>query len=253
MGNLVEWLSDAEIEQIYTAGYWNDIELEKDKAWWIADGNYEECMRYLADSKLMNDYLEAQHIINQFNGDKLVVADFAAGIGWASAMLSRVKKISHIYAVEISRHRIELLLPHSVIMLDGDEDKITPCIGSFYNTKFPNESIDLVFMSQAFHHANEPFKLLSESSRILKKGGHILLIGEHNIGFFQILKKSLINLIKKGNFTFDFYELFPADCEMGDHYYRSSDYRFMATACGLESHFYKLKSGNAMYLLSKVR
>ena len=34
-----------------------------------------------------------------------------------------------------------------------------------------NESMDIVFMSQAFHHADQPLKLLTEIDRVTRGGG----------------------------------------------------------------------------------
>jgi len=53
-------LSDAELNLLYTSEYWNDIEAEKRKVWWIQDGAYEPLLAYLKSSKLYDDYLVAE-------------------------------------------------------------------------------------------------------------------------------------------------------------------------------------------------
>ena len=34
------WLSDKELETMFSSEYWNDNEVEKNKAFWILGGNY---------------------------------------------------------------------------------------------------------------------------------------------------------------------------------------------------------------------
>jgi hypothetical protein len=47
MSEVQRWLSDNDLKGLYTASYWNDIEDERKKPWWIEDGDYQRCRRYL--------------------------------------------------------------------------------------------------------------------------------------------------------------------------------------------------------------
>ena len=47
------WLSDAELSDIYTSDFWNNVDIEKNKSFWICDGNYSKCKRYLETSGLL--------------------------------------------------------------------------------------------------------------------------------------------------------------------------------------------------------
>lgn len=84
--------------------------------------------------------------------------------------------------------------------------------------------MDIIFLAQAFHHADKPLCLLVKCDRILKKGGRIILLGEHFIGKKLHLRKMLSVLVKQKKFYTDFYKLFEPDEKPGDHYYRRSDY-----------------------------
>ncbi len=247
------WLSDEEQANIYSASFWNDIEQEKKKEWWIADGNYQRCMAYLERSGLLHEYCEAEKVVAAFPGDSLKIADLAAGIGWTSALLSKLPNVSEVHAVEISRHRLGDLCEHSVRMMHGNEDKLYRHLGSFYDLQFDNDSLDLLFLSQGFHHANRPLSLLVECDRVLKEGGKILLIGEPNMGVKTIIRRIMKLLIKERRLVTAFSELFPPDHETGDHYYSASNYRFMFGIMGYELRYQVMRTGNAMLVATKAK
>ena len=79
-----------------------------------------------------------------------------------------------------------------------------------------------------------------------------LLIGEHHISSLKVIKRIFKTLLQEGRFTTDFYELFKPDPIMGDHYYRVSDYFFIAKSLGFNVLLSRLRSGNAMYILTKL-
>ena len=251
MHKIENWLSDEELETIYTSSYWNDIEEEKKKEWWIEDGNYKKCIDYLNSSKLLYEYQQAEKFINNFEGQAIRVADLAAGIGWTSALLSKLPNVSEVHAVEISKHRIGSLFEHSFKMLSGENNKIFRYLGSFYDLQFDDKSIDIIFMSQAFHHADKPFKLLFECDRVLKDYGRIILVGEHYIGIKKIIRRFLSILIRQKKVTINFYEMFKPDQVLGDHYYRCSDYYFMFGSMGYDVQHKQLESGKVIYIADK--
>jgi ubiquinone/menaquinone biosynthesis C-methylase UbiE len=226
------WLSDDELKGIYTSSYWNDIEEERRKEWWIEDGDYARCRRYLESSKLIDEYAQAEAFIRAIPQDGLRIADLAAGIGWTSALLSKLDNVAEVHAVEISLHRLERLLPHSVAMFGGRAEKIRRYLGSFYDLQLPPQSMDLVFLSQAFHHADRPIKLMMECDRVLKTGGRIVMVGEHGVGPGWFIGRFLKALLRQRKIVMDFHRLFPPDPLLGDHYYRRSDYYFLFAAMG---------------------
>jgi len=48
-----------------------------------------------------------------------------------------------------------------------------------------NNSVDFIFLCQAFHHADDPEKLIYEIRRVLKPDGIVIIIGEH-IKIFKV-------------------------------------------------------------------
>lgn len=245
------WLTDEQLANIYSSSYWNNPEEEKKKDWWIADGNYQRCLNYLDRSGLLHEYREAEKIVATLPGNSIKIADVAAGIGWTSALLSKLPNVSEVHAVEVSQHRLGDLFKHSIRMLEGDTLKLYRHLGSFYDLKFENDSLDLIFLSQAFHHADRPLHLLVECDRVLKAGGHFVIIGEHYIGAKQIIRRFFRTLIKENKLVTAFHDLFPPDQDSGDHYYRVSDYEFMFRTMGYQLEHRVLQNGNAMYVAKK--
>jgi SAM-dependent methyltransferase len=251
MREIKNWLSDEELKLVYTSSYWNDIEEEKKKEWWIEDGNYKKCLDYLKSSKLLYGYQQSEKFISNFATISIKIADLGAGIGWTSALLSKLQNISEVHAVDISKHRMDSLFKNSVKMFSGEEDKIFRYIGSFYDLKFKDKSMDIIYMSQSFHHANKPLKLFLECDRVLKNNGRIILVGEHYIGIKLIIRRFLSILIRQKKLITNFYEIFPPDKRLGDHYYRRSDYYFMFGSMGYDVKHQQLDGGNVIYIADK--
>jgi len=230
-----KWLDAAALECIYSSQYWNDLGAEKSKEWWIADGSdaaFARLRTYLEQSGLMDEYRVAERFVADLPGQGLVVADLAAGIGWTSSLLSRLPNVATVHAVDISEHRLELLLPQAIRMFAGDAGKVRRSLGSFYNLGLADESLDVVFLASAFHHAANPLRLLTEIDRVLKPGGHLILSGENVIGLRAIVRRVIGKLLRERKFCGNFYELFPPDDTAGDHYYRVSDYYFFNQMLG---------------------
>lgn len=245
------WLGDEELSQIYTAGYWNDIESERTKQWWIADGKYERCLSYLDTSGLLAEYRVAEGLITGTKRSGLTVLDLAAGTGWASALLTKLPCVDSVMAVEISKHRLAELFEHSFKMLGGDESKVVRCLGSFYDLKVAAGSVDVVFMSQAFHHADKPFELFHQCDRVLKPGGMVLLVGEHWISTAKLIARSVLFMARSGRLPESFQDIFPTDPVLGDHYYRRSDYYFLLGAFGYDVSHVKTGGSKCIYVVRK--
>ncbi len=201
----------------------------------------------------MEDYEIAQIYVSNMAGSRLAVADLASGIGWTSSLLSKLPNVGKVHAVEISQHRLELLFPQAVRMFGGDWAKITRNLGSFYELRFADSSLDVVFLSSAFHHAEKPLRLLTEIDRVLKPGGRLILIGETHISHWSVARRVAKMLLTQGKLTTNFFELFPPDDELGDHYYRDSDYHFFAQMLGYKVLKYSVQRRNtAVVVLEKA-
>ena len=228
---VVRWIDERTLSAIYSSRYWNDLAAERAKEWWIADGDepaYGRLRAYLENSGLMEEYRLAEAYIVNIDKPQLAIADLASGVGWTSSLLSKLPNVGRVHAVEISQHRLELLFPQAVRMFGGDWAKISRNLGSFYELKFDDSSLDVVFLSSAFHHAENPLRLLTEVDRVLRPGGRLILIGETHISRWLFVRRVVKALLMQRRIVTNFFELFPPDNELGDHYYRRRDYYFLA-------------------------
>lgn len=101
----------------------------------------------------------------------LVIADLGAGEGTLSQLLAqRAKKV---IAVDNSEKMVaygaELARKHGFSNLEY-------ILGDIESPPIPPTSVDLVFLSQALHHAQNPEKALKAAHTILKPGGRIVVL-----------------------------------------------------------------------------
>lgn len=221
------WENQNSIQNLESIDYWNNIHEEAKKEWWIVDGNYKTCTEYLYDSGLMAEYDEVERLVKNTSLDNLSVLDLAAGIGWISSLISKLPNVGEVHAVEISKHRLEILFEHSIKMFDGCAKKIRRYWGDFNKLRFADKSMDIIIMAQAFHHSDSPLKLLLECDRVLKPGGRIIMIGENYISRIMIIKRFIAMILRRRSIEADFRKLFPPDDITGDNYYRLSEYKFL--------------------------
>lgn len=244
------WADDEALPGIPTSAYWNDEAIEKAKAYYVLEGEPKKLWTYLRESTTYYD--EYQAVLRTVRSLRLSLrgtgVDAAAGVCWTTALLSQLPEVDLVYAIEISKHRLFKLAPVVCRMLGGIPSKIVRVLGSFYRLDLTDHSADFCLLSQAFHHADAPRQLLGELHRVLKPGGVVAVIGETPISSATLFKKRIKNIVKmvapsswyaaKPIYKLipSCQELFPADRETGDHYYRLSDYRAMFREHGFLLH-----------------
>jgi SAM-dependent methyltransferase len=242
------WESAQELANSYTYDYWNDIEEEKKKEWYVQSDEDTRVAEYLHSSGLLEEFGIAAKALGA-DGMEGTVLDVAAGVCWTSALLSKYN-FKQIEALDFSKHRLEIA-PQVCRIMDADLNKIRRIFGSFYNIKRDDAYYDLIFVSQAFHHADNPIRLLAEMDRALRKGGKICLIGEHLISTFQTFKSMTRFALKNKKISFNSHELFARDDLLGDHYYKLDDYYFMFQSCGYKVNHFESNIRNSMVLIAQ--
>lgn len=150
-------------------------------------------------------------------------------------MFEQLNEIKEMQFLEFSYHRIakiaHLLLEHYKI----PDDKVKLILGSFYEIKCPDETMDFVLLSQALHHAAEVERLLSEIHRVLKKNGVAIIIGEQRCGYKLVIYKMLQrwrdimfgNRQSKNILLYKQSGCLSLDSELGDRLYSLGSYRKM--------------------------
>jgi len=195
-------------------------------------------MRYLEeDTNLERGFLDLVEYSEDL-GYKLrgVILDLGAGTCWTSAIVSKISEVQKVIAVDISRHRLEIIAPLVFEQFKANTKKITRVLGRFNDIKMSDNSVDCVILMEAFHHAYDVGNLIREIRRVLKAGGIALISGEHVIENKDYFKMVLKNMVKKVIFILrlnnvltkyrgkvidepkDIFAL-PFDEQVGDHYY----------------------------------
>jgi ArsR family transcriptional regulator len=101
----------------------------------------------------------------------LVVADLGSGEGLLSQLLARRAK--KVIAVDNSEKIVAFgAAKAKKIGLKNLEFRQ----GDLQNPPIEPQSVDLVVLSQALHHAAEPFKAIFAAHRILRPGGQIMIL-----------------------------------------------------------------------------
>jgi ubiquinone/menaquinone biosynthesis C-methylase UbiE len=246
-----EWLTDA--QTLEYSDYWNDEAEERKKPFWILDGDFEKMERYLDSIGLVQQLDASVMAARQYFGRKLrgVGCDLAAGSLWAEPHLLRLGAVEKIYCVDYSRHRLSKLGPAVLEHYHIPPHKIVLALGDFHYLRLPDAVLDFVFMSAAFHHSDEPARLLREIKRVLKPEGLVIIIGEHiadlslkhyvrqPIKFMistylphPLQRRWLGRTIATRHFLPKPEELFAADGELGDHHYPLERYKTLFSEAG---------------------
>jgi ArsR family transcriptional regulator len=107
----------------------------------------------------------------------LVVADLGAGEGLLSELLARRAK--RVIAVDNSEKIVEF---GKAKAKKNHLKNLEFRLGDLQNPPIDANSVDLVILSQALHHAENPADALAAAHNILKSGGQILLLDllKHN-------------------------------------------------------------------------
>jgi len=241
------WLQDGPDTAGYAA-YWDDPATEEGKPFDVSDGDYGRLERYLGEVGLTGDLRHClAHLGSEVSGTAI---DLAAGTLWAVPTLLKAGA-QRVYCVEYSRHRLLDIGPRVLDHYGVAQDEVVLAYGSFYDLHVEPSSCRLALLSQAFHHADEPDRLLAELARVLEPGGVALLIGEHRIAPRQVAvyaAKCLLSVLPsraqsrlmqqplhgRPSLRPAGRDLAPVDPVMGDHVYTAREYERMFTAAGFE-------------------
>lgn len=253
------WIDDEARAEIEYAEYWNDEAAESAKPFNVEAHGFGDVERYLAHTGLPQDLRACLEIVRRSEapiGRRGV--DVAAGTLWAVPVLLAEPGVEHVCCVEYSRHRLLDLGPRMLEHYGVEPERVTLALGSFYELKLPDGSLDFAFLSQAFHHADDPAALLSELSRVLVGRGRVLIVGEHRVrartyaayaarATLGLLPRSLQQRLLGRTFETRLRlrpsgsDLEPPDPVLGDHVYTTREYRDLFEGQGFDWRSFRRK------------
>jgi len=129
---------------------------------------------------------------NAFINKSIKVAELGAGSCGLSVCLSREEFVKVVYAIDISKTRMEKMMATSISILGGDKNKIT-IIASDFNRELPfaDSQLDLIVFDASLHHSRSMWSTLSECRRVLKPGG--LLIAQRESFLNSLRARAQLN------------------------------------------------------------
>jgi ubiquinone/menaquinone biosynthesis C-methylase UbiE len=101
----------------------------------------------------------------------LVVADLGAGEGLLSELLAR--RCKKVIAVDNSE---KIVAFGAAKAKKNNLKNLEFRLGDLQNPPIDPESVDLVILSQALHHAEDPGRAIASAYRLLKPGGQIVIL-----------------------------------------------------------------------------
>lgn len=260
------WLDSKSLAGVEYASYWNDEGVEAAKPWNVLDGDFQKLERHLESIGLPADLKDCVRLLEREFGVVLqgTGIDIAAGSCWAARHLLDLVppgRLEKLYCLDFSLHRLGKLAPHVLAHYSVPPEKVALIVGNIYEIRLPDAALDFVLMSQAFHHADDPERLLREVHRVLKPRGCVVIIGEHIVrparkyvkhavkfGISRACPRRLQKKIFGGPLQVrsllpSLRELLAPDPVTGDHYYTDREYDQML-ARGFEMRRVKRKQSS---------
>jgi len=257
------WMDKTDLSQIRTFEYWNNKDVESQKIWSIPDNDYQLLGNKFLSKGLFQQFKE---LTNDIDFSNTTGASLASGNCILESFIINHtnQEIDKLYCLEMSEHRIHHYAPKILNHYQIDSQKVELCIGSFYDLKLENNTLDFIVLCQAYHHADEPKKLLKEIHRVLKAEGYLIIIGEHFFDFKIVIEKIIkhpikyiinYNAFRDSNHLMPskWQDLFPPNKMKGDIHYSIDEYSRMFKLTGFFSNrmiFRKYK--NQGFLLRKT-
>lgn len=216
--------------------YWNDLEIEKVKPYFVCDKEDRKLLNYIVEeSNIKICFEDALKYIVSLTGNEIKgrILEIGAGVCWTTAIVSRFDNVKEIWAIDFSKHRLKLIAPVVFEQLGGDFSKFIPVVGDFEKLNFENESFDFIIFCQSLYMFSDINKILSRTHSLLKKGGIVVIACEriapnYPLLSFAYLNKQLIRLLRG-----------KADIS-GKHFYEDKEYEKAIYASGFNYIFQEL-------------
>jgi len=183
--------------------YWNNIEIEKTKPYWVEDESDLKFLHFIQEeTNLLRCFQEAVMYAEQFGGVRGHVLDVGAGVAWTSALISGLDKVDSVTSTDYSEHRLKKIAPIIFKQLSGNEKKFNPVVGDFLKLEFQADHYQTVIFCQSLYMFPDINKVLEKVSRLLAPDGIIMIVCERITPEFQLysingLRRILKRLLKR--------------------------------------------------------
>ncbi|MEA3421807.1 MAG: methyltransferase domain-containing protein, partial [Acidobacteriota bacterium] len=133
------------------------------------------------------------------------IADIGSGGGYfAYRFAAEVGDKGHVYAVDVKARNLSFIIEEAE--KKGINGQLTLVLAEGENTNLPNNSVDLIFTRNSFHHINNPVEYFRKLKKALRSKGRVVIIdNKREKGFMSRLghsstRKSIINSLKNAGY-----------------------------------------------------
>lgn len=124
---------------------------------------------------MIGEFLNPQKILKKLPLRKnMRAADFGSGSGGWAIPLAKILEKGKVYALDVLPEPLSALKGRA--RLEGVVNIITKRENVEKKTSLPDESLDIVLMTNLFYQLDDFEGVLKEGKRVLKKGGRILIV-----------------------------------------------------------------------------
>ena len=126
------------------------------------------------------------------------VADIGAGSGFFSRLIAeRVAPSGHVYAVDIAESLVEHMAETAETM---GISRYHAILGGERSPRLEANSVDAVYIMDAYHHFAYPAEMLAEIKRAMRPGGELLLIEYERIS--GVTSRGRLAMLRAGKEVF---------------------------------------------------
>ncbi|MEE9325305.1 MAG: methyltransferase domain-containing protein [Dehalococcoidia bacterium] len=138
----------------------------------------------------------------QFSGQ---IVELGAGSCWLSSLLSRLDKVERVYAIELSRRRLELMAPLAFEHFGARPERIVLVAGDLNRLELADGSMDFAVASGSIHHTPDLLAAFKETWRVLKPRGKLLFFRENTKPLLRKLDEKYVKQGERWASHLDFY------------------------------------------------
>jgi cyclopropane fatty-acyl-phospholipid synthase-like methyltransferase len=138
---------------------------------------------WMNDTKTLEDALNTSNTLIQAEIESVApknarIADLGCGVG-ASLFYIHPRLQNPAPALGLTLSPVQARLAGKSVAQLGLQDKIHIAEGDFTSVPLPSELLDAVYSVEAVCHALDPAKYFREASRLLRKGGKLILVDDY--------------------------------------------------------------------------
>lgn len=166
-----------------------------------------------------------------------VGADLGGGVGCISSSIATFASVERVYCVEVVERAVVLAQPIvAAHILGARRDRVVSVVGDFDRLGLPDGSLDFAIAWDSMHHSADPVYTLRECRRVLKPGGHFVVVDRgHNNSTPDEAISAMLDIVYSREWLLKNYRD-PAvrftRREYGEHEYRWREWEAFVDAAG---------------------